>query len=405
MKRFVMAAVILSAAQGGCKKKQEDPAAAPVKPAMASAMAVADDAATAPAVDPKLVARGAYVANVAGCVLCHTALTPTGPDMANAWGGGLEMTEKFGTWKSPNISPDKASGIGGWTDEQIILAIREGVRPDGSRLYPIMPYLFYNAMSNDDAAALVAFMRTLSSVSRQVGRNDLKLPQIPAPKAVGATPAADPVKQGEYLSTLMHCALCHTPMSDSGMPDMARANAGGFEFEMPPMFGTGTLYSANITSDPETGLGKWSDDEIRGAIFRGLKKDGSPVMGPMQMYLAVWSTLTDADQTAVVAYVRSLAPIKNKVAKSTFKPAMPPGGPGGPHGPIDPVVAPPAEPGAPPAAPAKALAPKQPPVPTQVVPPSKSGAHRPLPTLPQPAAATVLKGKAAVIEAGKSQPR
>ena len=99
-----------------------------------------------------------------------------GPDFANAGAGGLEMPETIGTWRTPNITPDKGTGIGNWTDEQIIAAVREGVRPDGKKLYPIMPYMNYNVMTDDDAKALVAFLRTLKPVERTVAPNkDLKM--------------------------------------------------------------------------------------------------------------------------------------------------------------------------------------------------------------------------------------
>jgi mono/diheme cytochrome c family protein len=101
--------------------------------------------------DAKLVERGAYVAKAGGCLVCHTAIGPTGPDLANAGAGGLEMPDAIGTWRTPNITPDKGTGIGNWTDDQIIAAVRTGVRPDGKKLYPIMPYLNYNVMTDDSA--------------------------------------------------------------------------------------------------------------------------------------------------------------------------------------------------------------------------------------------------------------
>jgi hypothetical protein len=277
-----------------------------------------------------LVKKGAYVANVTGCVLCHTGVGPQGPDMANPFAGGLEVTEempggmKF-DWRSSNITPDEETGIGKWTDEQIIAAVREGVRADGSRLSPIMPYMLYNAMSDADAKALVAFLRTQKAVSRKVER-------IPLPKAFEAMPpqakaagtAWPAEKRGEYLATLMHCAMCHTPMTPQG-PDMKRAFAGGNPMKIPPQFkavGTGTNFSANITSDKETGIGNWTEQQVADAIKMMKRPDAKrPMIGfPMLLYQQTWSQLTDDDVMAVARFIKGIAPIANKVPASTFKP-------------------------------------------------------------------------------------
>jgi mono/diheme cytochrome c family protein len=162
----------------GCKKKEKNEAPAPV------AVTPPPKPVEPPKPDPKLVARGAYVANIAGCVLCHTGIGERGPDMDNAWAGGLEIAEKFGTWRSPNITQSKDNGIGGWTDEQILASIREGKRPGGEMLYPVMPYPFYNTMSDDDGKALVAFLRTLPANEKKVERTgELPLPKIPTPSS------------------------------------------------------------------------------------------------------------------------------------------------------------------------------------------------------------------------------
>lgn len=281
------------------------------------------------AANPKLVERGAYLAGLMGCGFCHMPMGPQGPDFARAFAGGLEVPEVFGTWRSPNITPHPGTGIGTWTDEQILAAIREGVRPDGSQLYPIMPYLNYNRMTDADGKALVAFLRSLPPIENVVApTKDLKLPKIPAPKPGNAPdPVDDVAKHGEYLVTLMHCNMCHTPMTKDGAPDMTKMFAGGFEMEL-PMLGTGKLYGSNLTSDPETGLGKWSVADIEKAVKTLTRPDGTLIQGPMQFYLAGWSKLEDKDLTAIATFVKAIPPIKNKVPKSTFKPnAGPPGGP------------------------------------------------------------------------------
>jgi mono/diheme cytochrome c family protein len=322
--RIVLAATMLMTAACGGKK-----------PAPVDATAAAEDAAEKPAEDAaakaedgsaasaELIARGEYVAGVAGCALCHTMFGPQGPVLDKMWAGGLEIPEAFGTWRSPNITQDKKTGIGGWSDEEIIVAVREGKRPDGSMLYPIMPYPFYHAMSDGDAKALVAYLRTIAAIENAVaGNTDLKLPKMAMPPATGAEPGDEPLKRGEYLATLAHCAACHTQMGPEG-PDMTKFMAGGDPMEI-PFLGEGALHAANLTPHPETGIGGWTDAEIVAAVKELTKKDGSPILGPMAMYQLGWAKIPDAEMGALVAYLRSLPPIDNAVPKSTFKPRGPP---------------------------------------------------------------------------------
>jgi mono/diheme cytochrome c family protein len=308
-----------------CSKKEEAPKAKPTatKPEKAKPKKPEQPKKTK---DP-LVEKGQYLVHVMGCQSCHTPFTDKGaPDFAKAWAGGLEVPEKFGTWRSPNITQDKETGIGGWTDEQIAAAIREGKRPDGDTLFPIMPYMFYAGMSDDDVKALVAYLRTIKPISNKVERvTDLKLPKMPGPptRKDAAPDNSDPAKRGEYLAGLMHCAMCHSPMDKNGGPDMSKAYSGGFKFEL-PMMGEGALYGTNLTSDKKTGVGDWTDDELLGVLKNMKKKDGSPIMGPMMLFGSGWSQLKEEDLKAVVAFLRTLPPVANKVPASTFKPKGPP---------------------------------------------------------------------------------
>lgn len=314
---FVVGAAL---AVGACSSDENKPAAE--KKPVAEKKPPAPPPAPPPP-SPEMIEHGAYVAAVSGCVVCHTAI---GPD-ATPFAGGLVVTEgELGTWRSPNITPDKKTGIGDWTDEQIIAAVREGRRPDGTTMYPMMPYMNYRVMSDDDATALVAFLRSLPPAENQVEGSEMKLPQIPQPK-VNKVPNPAPEKRGEYLVGLMHCVVCHTPMTPMG-PDMGKAFAGGMEMPVPPemaFMGTGTMVSPNITSDPKTGLGKWTEEDIVKAIVEGKKKDGKPIYGPMGFYsMFAWKDLKPEDAKAAAAFIKSLPPIVNKVPKSTFKPAPPP---------------------------------------------------------------------------------
>jgi len=330
-KTVLLSLSLVAALAGGCKKKKE-PAPKPGSDTMATgsgtgagtgAMATGSGSgsAEAPKPDPKLVARGEYLAKLLGCPFCHMPMGPKGPDFTRPFAGGMEVPEKFGTWRAPNITPHKGTGIGTWTEEQIITAIREGKRPDGSKLFPIMPYPNYHRMTDDDAKAIAAFVMSLPAIDNAVAPNkDLKLPQLDLPKPANAPdPVDDPVKHGEYLVTLMHCNMCHATPDAKGMPDFQnKPFSGGMEFEL-PMLGTGKLYASNITSDPETGIGKWTEEQIASAIKTLTRPDGTIIQGPMQFYLAGWSVMDEKDLKAIAAYVKQIPAMKNKVPKSTFK--------------------------------------------------------------------------------------
>ena len=332
MKKLLVVCAALALA-GGCKKKAEEKPAPAPDPKMAETEKPKTPE-PPPGPDPKVVERGAYLVKAGGCLVCHTAMGPQGPDLANAGAGGLEMPDPIGTWRTPNITPDKGTGIGNWTDVQIMAAIREGVRPDGKKLFPIMPYMNYNSMTDDDAKAVVAFLRSLKPVERTVAPNkDLKMAPMDAPKPANKAPGADPVEQGGYMASIMLCNHCHwTPNKEmTGPAGMDHMFSGGLPLEFPPM-GKGTLFTANLTSDPDTGLGKWTEEQIYTTLKTMVRPDGRPIMGPMQILQAGWSQLQDDDLKHVAAFIKKLPPVKNKVPKSTFVPNPPPPGAGGPPG-------------------------------------------------------------------------
>jgi mono/diheme cytochrome c family protein len=264
--------------------------------------------------DPKLE-RGEYLSKILGCKYCHAAVGASGPDFSHPFAGGFEVQEKLGTWRAPNITQDPRTGIGAWTDTDIATAIREGVRPDGTHLYPIMPYLNFNRLTDDDLNALIAYLRTVPGVNNAVATNtDLALPRPLAPEPTNAADVvADPVKHGEYLVTIMNCGMCHTPLGPDGMPDVTRQFAGGVEIEIPKL-GAGTLYSSNITSDPDTGIGTWTDAELEQAV-RVPGVGG----GRIELYLTGKNPMAEVDLAAIVAYLKTIPPVKNAVPKSDFR--------------------------------------------------------------------------------------
>ena len=275
-----------------------------------------------PAAAETLVARGRYlVEGIGACGNCHTPKGPSGELQDQRFAGGFGLEEPFGTWVSSNITPDKETGIGRWTDAQIVRAIREGKHRDGRTLGPPMPFPLYRRLSDRDARAMVAYLRTLAPVKNAVPRSrySIALPASygPAVKSVPEPPRKDRVKYGEYLAgPVAHCVGCHTPLTPDGRADETRPWAGGFSFVGP----WGTAYSANLTSDAETGIGKWTDDELKRAIVNGLKRGGGMLSPPMPWpYYA--GRVTDADASAIVAYLRTLRPIVNQVPAS--KPPAP----------------------------------------------------------------------------------
>jgi mono/diheme cytochrome c family protein len=252
------------------------------------------------------VERGRYIVEVIGaCGNCHTAQGPDGPDESRHLAGGAPI-DKPGLHAVPrNITPDRATGIGAWTDEQIIRAIREGVRPDGRVLGPPMPYYLYRDISDRDAEAIVAYLRTVEPVdnSPEPSRYDFPLPESWGPP-VGAVPEpdrSDKVAYGAYLAgPLGHCIDCHSTPDAKGVPDTEHAlGAGGMLFEGP----WGVSVARNITP---SGLSGRSDEEIKQIITTGVRADGSKLLPPMAV--AYYAQLTNADLDAIVAYLRSLPP-------------------------------------------------------------------------------------------------
>ena len=201
-----------------------------------------------------------------------------------------------------------------------------------SRLFPMMPYMNYNRMTDADVNAVVAFLRTVKPVERVVAPNkDLKMEKVPAPPPANQSDGGDDaLKHGEYMASIMLCSHCHwTPDKNFAPAGPDKMFSGGLPMEL-PMLGKGTLFARNITSDPDTGIGKWTEDQIFTTIKTMVRPDGRPILGPMMFMQAGWTQLEDKDLKAVAAFVHKLPPIKNKVPPSTFKMSGPP--PGAPAG-------------------------------------------------------------------------
>jgi mono/diheme cytochrome c family protein len=261
------------------------------------------------AADARL-ARGTYVATISGCKVCHTPMKAGAVDKERALAGGLEVKMYGGgIWRSPNITPDRETGIGAWSDTELVAAIRTGVHHDDERLLPIMPYPYYHRMTDDDVLAVVAYLRAQKPIANQVAKGEgLRMQPVELAAPVGnIDPTDDPKAHGEYLANLMHCGACHTP--EEG-PNARATAAGGVPFSLPD---GRMLVSANITSDPETGIGRWTEDQIITAIRTMKTPTGTRIQGPMAMYEEAWSQLTDRDARALAVFIKSLPPVRNQI--------------------------------------------------------------------------------------------
>lgn len=266
--------------------------------ALAAVPAAADDAA---------VARGAYLAAAAGCDQCHTDSKNKGTPYA----GGRKLASEFGVIATPNITPDRATGIGGWSAADFARAMRWGIAPDGTHYVPAFPFPYFARLSDGDLADLKAFLDSLAPVSqpRLDGAESLGLlarARAAIGAALGNASAPPPlagdaaIARGAYLvAAVGHCGDCHTPRTWLGAPDAGRYLAGshgGLEGTKAP----------NITPDRQTGIGKWSEDDVVSLLKEGIEPDGDFVGGPMAEIVRNTARLTDDDRRAVALYLRAL---------------------------------------------------------------------------------------------------
>jgi mono/diheme cytochrome c family protein len=251
--------------------------------------------------------RGTYLMHsIVACGNCHTPKGPQGDVPGMELAGGVDFQEDVFTAVAPNITPDAETGIGKWTDAQIIAAIREGKRPDGTIIGPPMPIALYRGMVDDDVKAIVAYLRSVKPIANKVAKSQYKIPLPPSygppVTSVALVSRADKVAYGEYLaSSLGHCVECHSTPGANGAPDFVNhTGGGGMHFNGP----WGVSYAANITP---AALGKYSDEDIKNAITKGVRPDGSRLMPPMAY--AYYRNIAPADLDAIVAYLRTLKPL------------------------------------------------------------------------------------------------
>lgn len=257
-------------------------------------------------------ANGETLFNIGGCASCHASeVKDPKPEERLRLGGGLAFSTPFGTFKSPNISPDPKFGIGTWTEIQFVNAMMRGIGRNGEHLYPAFPYTSYQRMTLEDVRDLYAYMKTLPPVSTPSQPHQISFP-FNVRRGLGLWKllyldgkpfAPDPARsaelnRGAYLiEGPGHCAECHSPRNLMGGIDATRRFAGGQDPE-------GKGYIPNITQHAD-GIAKWSTEEIIEMLATGFTPSDK-VGGSMAEVALNTSLLPPADRNAMAAYLKSL---------------------------------------------------------------------------------------------------
>jgi mono/diheme cytochrome c family protein len=260
--------------------------------------------------DEDLIQRGKYLIHAGGCVTCHTAEE----DDAAPFAGGRALESQFGTFYVPNITPDKRTGIGDWSDEDFVRAFWDGVNPSGEDYFPAFPFTSYTGVARDDLLAMKAYLFSLEPVEKANLEHDLPF-MMSSRRAAGAWKSryfsagrvepdpdqSDEWNRGAYLVRhLGHCGECHTPRKRLGAirdTHELRGNPDGPGGEKIP----------NITADPEHGIGRWSLKDIQYFLEIGMLPDGDFTGGSMSAVVDDnTSQLTSEDRLAIAIYLKSV---------------------------------------------------------------------------------------------------
>lgn len=267
----------------------------------------------------ELVIKGQYIFSLAGGCACHS--DPKGTQHA----GGRALPIPFGTVYSTNLTTDKETGLGGWTEQQIADATTKGIRRDGSRILPVMPYGLYSGMAQDDLKSLIAFLRTLKPVRKPTPELQTSVPVLRSVVAEGwlkafgqffippPTAPKNGIERGKYLTEhVAICGDCHTPRSSIGVPNRAMYMAGASK-DIGPL---GELVP-NITPDKDTGIGTWNREDIAELLRKGTKPDLDYVRGLMFDVIEGTShgfrNMSREDALAIADYLKSIPAIKNRI--------------------------------------------------------------------------------------------
>ncbi len=262
--------------------------------------------ATMPALAAGDVARGKYLVTIGICEGCHSPRDAQDRiiESKRLAGGG-----RAGGLATPNLTPDAETGLGTWSEADVVEALRNGHRPDGSAVRPPMGIFFYKGFSDQDAESIAAYLKSLAPVSNKVERSPVTAaaPTYPHVDHVAEPDHRDPQSYGRYLTqTVSHCLQCHTPRKD-GQIDLTRAGAGGNTYRAP---GGGSVVSSNITPGNPDGIAKWTDEQVKTAITKGLRPDSGRIVDVMDFSL--YAQMTPEDLTMLVGYLRTLPAVVTK---------------------------------------------------------------------------------------------
>ena len=253
-----------------------------------------------------LVTRGKYLTQAADCEVCHTR------EGGEPFAGGRAFATPFGVLYSPNITADRETGIGAWTDADFLRAVHKGIARDGERLYPAFPYDSYTLIADDDVRAIRAYLFSLPAVRATAPANSLRFPfnqrwlmgiwaafYNPDHRFRPHEDRSADWNRGAYLAeALTHCGDCHTPRNLAQALDNRRKFAGAV---------TAGWRAYNITPDTVSGIGGWSDTELAEYLHSGHAAGRGLAGGPMAEEIDVsTSTLTGADLQALITYLRSV---------------------------------------------------------------------------------------------------
>jgi mono/diheme cytochrome c family protein len=264
--------------------------------------------------DPE-IARGRYLTAAADCVVCHTAAG------GKPFAGGLPFKTPFGTMYSSNITPDEANGIGAWTAEDFIGAVRHGKSKDGANLYPSMPYTSYVKMTDGDARAIYAYLKTVSAVNQTPPANEMGFPynqrwaltfwNLLNFKDTGFSPdpsKSDAYNRGAYVAVALgHCEECHTPR-DIGMGLVESQSYAGASIDGWRAF--------DISSSKSGGIGSWSEQEIVQYLTAGALPGKATAAGPMADVISHSTRFMSAEDLSALALYLHAQPARGSDSKS-----------------------------------------------------------------------------------------
>ena len=277
------------------------------------------------------IERGKYIFNSSGCMNCHS------PDRARPLSGGKKMATSFGTFFTPNITPDKVNGIGAWSDEDFLKAVKRGISPDGQYYYPSFSFASYSKLTDSDVLDMRAYMNTLAPLPDKNKPHEIKFPMnqrkiLFAWRALNfrrehVSAAEENVfkyqgtfrphknkskewNNGAYLvEGALHCTECHTPRNSMGGLVVNKWMAGG-------VLADEDNPASNITPDKDTGLGSWTKEDWTTFLKEGSTPDGDDVGGEMYRIIKYGTAhLTKSDLDDVITYLQDLKPINNTAIK------------------------------------------------------------------------------------------